>query len=617
MSASLDVGRLRLGAAFTPGKGTQFLVWAPRTRSIELHILSPDGDGRLVPLTALDRGYFAAKVEDAAPGTRYFYRLDGRVDRPDPASSYQPLGVHGPSEVIDSAFDWHDAAWRGHELADYIIYELHVGTFTDEGTFESAARHVEHLADLGITAIELMPVAQFPGERNWGYDGVHLFAPQNSYGGVRGLKALVDACHARGVAVVLDVVYNHLGPEGNYLAEFGHYFTDRHRTPWGDALNFDGPDCDEVRRLFTENALYWITEYHIDALRLDAVHAIFDGSARPFLRELAQAVRAVGSALNRRVYTIAETNLNDPRLVESQERGGYELDALWLDDYQRALHALTTSEKKGPYSDFGSLADLALAYRDGFVLDGRYSHYRKCRYGASSAALANDQFVAFGQNHDQVGNRGRGERIGHLVDFETLKLSAAVVLLGPYVPMLFMGEEYAEAAPFYYFISHIDPALVEAVRAGRARDLALFQQQHGGPDPQDPGTMLASRLNHGLADEGVHRTVHQYCRELLRLRKLLPAIGKARRQDSRVLAVEPHILAARRSAGAEEICVVYSFHNSNVRSASVLMYGHERWEKLLDSADARWGGPGAAPHDPGTPEVSLAPRSATLFRRIS
>ncbi|HKO56908.1 MAG TPA: alpha-amylase family glycosyl hydrolase, partial [Thermoanaerobaculia bacterium] len=370
-----DEGPL-LGARLLDAKRTEFRVWAPHRERVELHIVAPRE--QRVAMTKRD-GYHEAVVE-SGEGTRYFFTLDG-TDRPDPASRYQPEGVHGPSEVVGSDFEWHDAEWRGLPLQDYVVYELHVGTFTDEGTFEAVIPRLDELKELGITAVELLPVGQFPGERNWGYDGVYVGAAQASYGGVRGLERLADACHQRGLALVLDVVYNHLGPEGNYLSEYGPYFTDRYKTPWGLALNFDGPQSDHVRWFFIHNALQWIDEFHIDALRVDAVHAIVDHSAEPFLQDLTSAVRARAEELGRRVYTIAESDLNDPRVITPKEQLGLGFDSQWADDFHHSLHTLLTGERDGYYEGFGRVSDLARVLERGYLFVGQHSTYRGRRYG--------------------------------------------------------------------------------------------------------------------------------------------------------------------------------------------------------------------------------------------
>lgn len=478
-----------LGATYLGDGRCRFRVWAPLADSVAVHIVAPRE--RLEPLARGERGYYYGELEGVEPGNLYLYLLDGRKERPDPASRYQPQGVHGPSQVVDPhAFAWSDSCWFGPAQQELIFYELHVGTFTLEGTFDAMIPHLEGLRELGVTAVELMPVAQFPGSRNWGYDGVYPFAVQNSYGGPEGLMRLVDACHRCGLAVFLDVVYNHLGPEGNYLGDFGPYFTDRYRTPWGLALNFDGADSDEVRRFFIENALYWLTEFHIDGFRLDAIHAITDKGALPFLEELAAAVHRRAERLGRRVYVIGESDLNDPRVIQPRVVGGYGLDGQWSDDFHHALHSLLTGERSGYYQDFGKLVHLARAFREGYVYTGQYSAYRRRQHGDWPRLCDACQFVVFAQNHDQVGNRARGERLSTLVSFDGLKLAAGMVLLSPFVPLLFMGEEYGETAPFLYFTSHSDPTLVEAVRKGRLEEFAAFGCEDEVPDPQDEATFL-------------------------------------------------------------------------------------------------------------------------------
>ncbi|MCO6456616.1 MAG: malto-oligosyltrehalose trehalohydrolase [Pirellulaceae bacterium] len=603
-----------LGARYLGENRCQFRVWAPRAQSLAVHLLDPAP--RVVQIRQDHRGYYEQQVDDVPPGTRYFYRLDGKTDRPDPASHWQPAGVHQASAVLDPAFPWTDQHWSGLALHEYITYELHIGTFTPQGTFEAAIQWLDELVELGITAIEIMPVAQFPGDRNWGYDGVHPFATQNSYGGPPGLKRLVDACHARGLAVVLDVVYNHLGPEGNYLGEFGPYFTERYRTPWGQALNYDGRGSDEVRRFFIENALYWIEQFHIDALRLDAVHAIFDYSAFPFLAELAEAVRLEGERLGRRVHTIAESSLNAPWLVEPREAGGWGIDAQWVDDLHHSLRTALVGQQSGYYEDFQGVTDLAKAYRDGFVQDGRYSAYRGRRHGAPARHVAPARFVVCAQNHDQVGNRMLGERLPELVNFEQLKLAAAAVILSPYQPLLFMGEEYAEPAPFQYFISHLDPELVAAVRRGRREEFARFRWQQEPPDPQAEETFQRSKLNHALRREGRHGTLRAFYRELIRLRRGESALATCERGRLRVDELDPgRALGLLRSSLESDVYVVLNFDSEPVETVLPLPAGP--WTRKLDSADPRWLGGGSE-----LPEVirsigrvacRLAPQSAAVY----
>ncbi|MDP2046793.1 MAG: malto-oligosyltrehalose trehalohydrolase, partial [Deltaproteobacteria bacterium] len=500
-------------------------------------------------------------------------------------------GVHGPSQVIEPHFVWEELHWSGIPFSHYVIYELHVGTFTAQGTFDAIVPHLDELKDLGITAIMLMPAAQFPGDRNWGYDGVYPFAVQNSYGGPEGLKRLVDACHQRGLAVMLDVVYNHLGPEGNYLHDFGPYFTDRYRTPWGSAINFDGPDSDEVRRFFIENALSWVTGFRVDALRLDAVDRIFDFSALHFLQELGAAVHDQAERLNRRIYVIAESDLNDVRIIRSPELGGYGLDAQYNDDFHHALHALLTGERTGYYKDFGRLHDLAKAFAEGFVYSGAYSPTRRRRHGNSSKDLAPCRFVVFAQNHDQVGNRLKGERLSALVSFEGLKLAAAVVLLSPFIPLLFMGEEYGETAPFPFFVSHSDPDLIESVRRGRREEFAHFQWSDELPDPQGEATRQRASLDHSLRHQGQHRILYELYQELIKLRNETRAWAGLSKDRLEVVCLEREsTLVVRRWGREEQVAAIFHFGDAAGSVNVPLPSG--RWLKRLASGEERWNGPG-------------------------
>lgn len=555
------MGRFTLDIGATPIAGkVHFRVWAPFITSVEVELV--DAGGLKIPLQR-DGEYFQGLLP-AAPGDHYWYWLDGTVRRPDPVSRSQPDGVHGPSQVIDPTFAWSDSEWRGIALEEYILYELHVGTFTPHGTFDGAISRLDYLCELGITVVELMPVAQFPGERNWGYDGTYPFAPQNSYGGPDGLKRLIDACHSRGLAVVLDVVYNHLGPEGNYLHSFGPYFTDRYRTPWGDAVNFDGSDSDPVRHYFISNALHWITEYHIDALRLDAIHGIYDFSALHILQEMTEAVHRQGTALGRQVYVIAESDLNDVRVINSPVSGGYGLDAQWNDDFHHALRTLLTGERAGYYADFGHLSDLVKSYREGFVLSGGYSSFRRRRHGSSSAEIPPGQLVVFSQNHDQVGNRMSGERPGEHLSAPQLMLAAATVLLSPYVPLLFMGEEYAESAPFPYFISHGDADLAEAIRRGRLEKFAASGNQGAPPDPQSEATFLSAKLNHEQRQQGDQRAVFNFYRQLIRLRKECAPLARLSRENMEVVACEEEqVLAVIRMFDGGQLLCLFNYSDQD------------------------------------------------------
>ena len=583
MSSTDQRNETRVGATPLPDGRWQFLLWAPYSRSVSIQLCGSD---RLIPMESLPRGYHRVVVNDLAAGARYFYRLDDGRDLPDPTSRYQPEGVHGPSQLVDArVFRWTDQNWKGRPLETSVFYELHVGTYTKEGTFKALIPHLSRLADLGITTIELMPSAQFPGARNWGYDGAYEFAPQNSYGGPESLHQLVDAIHARGLAITLDVVYNHLGPEGNYLSAFAPYFTDRYQTPWGQAINFDGPGSDEVRKLFRDNALYWLDEYHFDALRLDAVHEIFDFSALHFLAELKSAVSELSQRLDRQIHLIAESDLNDSRFLHDPDHGGYNLDAQWSDDFHHSLHVLLTKEGRGYYEDFGGITPLVSTLRQGWHFSGQYSRHRQCRHGNSPSGIAPSRFVVCSQNHDQVGNRAAGERLTSLVNFEALKLAAGVTLLSPFTPMLFMGEEYGESAPFQYFTSHGDPGLVEAVRRGRRQEFAAFGWQDAVPDPQDEQTFIRSRLNHSLKEKEPHRTLLRFYQQLIQLRAHL-AIGSARSHTVRELG-DCQLLLTYQSH-SRDLALVFNFAEFPVTLDVPELAGN--WALLLDSAASSWNG---------------------------
>lgn len=604
------VWRLGLGANLIGSSAVRFRVWAPRVKTVSVQVLDQWRDP--LPMERGERGYFDLTVEGARAGDRYWYVLDGEKALPDPASRFQPDGVHKASAVVDpDAFAWTDRGWRGLAFKDLIIYELHTGTFTPTGTFEAIIPHLEYLKqDVGITAIELMPVAQFPGTRNWGYDGTYLYAPHSSYGGPQGLKALVNACHAAGLAVILDVVYNHLGPEGNYLAAFGPYFTDRYRTPWGDAINYDGADSDEVRHFIVSNALYWVTEYHIDALRLDAIHGIYDFSATHILQDLAATVHDQAARLGRQIFVTDESALNDARVITPLEQGGYGLDAQWNDDFHHALRTVLTKERAGYYQDYDGLKHLATALQDGFVYSGQYSRYHRRRHGNSSTSCAPSRFIVFSQNHDQIGNRAFGDRLSTQVSFETLKVAAAAVLLSPNIPLLFMGEEFGETSPFLYFIDHGDSALVEAVRRGRRAEFASFAWEGEIPDPQDPLTYERSRVKIDGPLDSRRAAILKWTRELIGLRKSTPSLGAGGAHPRYyVLAHEEEnvLVAHRRGVQGPDALVVLSFNNAPV---SVLLRESEgRWRLRLESTAQEFGGDG---QERLPQEMVIAPAGVTL-----
>jgi maltooligosyltrehalose trehalohydrolase len=502
-----------------------FRVWAPRPERVDVVLAD-----RTVPMRAAGGGWWAGRVDDAGPGTGYAFSLDGGPPRADPRSQSQPCGISKMSELVDQAsFPWTDGDWHGRPLAGSVSYECHVGTFSPAGTFAGAIEHLKYLADLGITAIELMPVAEFPGDRGWGYDPVSLFAPHHAYGGPGGLKPLIDAAHGHGLAVIIDVVYNHLGPSGNYLPEFGPYFTAEHQTAWGDGVNFDGPGSGEVRRFVIENALMWLRDYHADGLRIDAVHAIADSSATPIMAELAGEVSALAAHLGKPLFLIAESDQNDPRIVRGPPLGGFGLDSCWADDWHHALHATLTGERTGWYTDFGSLELLAKALRQAWVHDGTYSAFRQRVHGASPRGLSGTQFVVCTQNHDQVGNRAAGDRSAALMNQGRLKIAAALLLTAPFVPMLFQGEEWGASTPFPYFTDHRDPDLAKAVRDGRRREFAAFGWDPADvPDPQAVTTFEQAKLDWSELAKPGHADLLRWYQELIRLRATLPDLTDPR-----------------------------------------------------------------------------------------
>ncbi len=497
-----------------------FRVWAPRAEQVQLVI----GDAHH-PMAPAGVGWFACEIDCSADDIQYSFRLDGRDALPDPRSRSQPAGVHGPSRLVEHEDAAAEQSWKGFPLDQAIIYELHVGTFTPEGTFDACIDRLEHLTTLGINAIELMPLAEYPGSRGWGYDGVDLFAPHSGYGGPEGLRRLVTACHARGLAVIVDVVYNHLGPEGDYLPDFGPYFTDRYVTPWGTAFNYDGEYSDAVRSFVLENAAMWLRDLGCDGLRLDAVHAIIDMSPTHILEALTARVADLSVEVGRHLWVIAESDSNDPRLVREGEAGGYGLDAQWNDDFHHALHALLTGEAFGYYEDFDGAADMCTALQQAFVYAGRYSQHRKRTVGRSTAGIPFARFVAYSQNHDQVGNRAAGERLCHLVSDGRARMAAALTLLSPMIPLLFQGEEWAAGTPFQYFTDLGDRGLGRAVTDGRRAEFRAFGWPPDSvPDPQDPQTFLRSRLDWDEMRRAPHTEMLAWYRALIAIRRATPAL---------------------------------------------------------------------------------------------
>jgi maltooligosyltrehalose trehalohydrolase len=498
----------------------QIKVWAPNAKSVTIKTakeLSLD-------LVKENRGYWTLTTHELKPGDKYWFVLDGGAQFPDPASLAQPEGVHGPSMALDLRYEWKDEQWENIPLIDYIIYELHTGTFSAEGTFSGIAARLDHLIDLGITAIEIMPIGAFPGNRNWGYDGVFPFAVQHSYGGATALQDLVNICHLKGLAVILDVVYNHVGPEGNYLGQFGPYFTEKYKTPWGNAVNYDDAYCDGVRQYVVENTLMWFRDFHIDALRLDAVHAIKDFGACHILQEIREGVNELMAQTGKKHYLMAESDLNDPRYISPVAENGLGMDAQWVDEFHHALRVSAGEKKRGYYLDFNGVEHLAKSFRDAYVYTGQYSEERKKNFGRAAESHPGQQFIVFSQNHDQVGNRMLGERSSTLYSYEMQKLLAAAVLFAPYQPLLFMGEEYGETNPFLYFVSHSDQELIEMVRKGRKEEFSAMHAQGEAPDPQSEVTFNSSKLNWELLTSAKHQALLAYYKQLISLRKRNPVL---------------------------------------------------------------------------------------------
>ncbi|GAA3764611.1 malto-oligosyltrehalose trehalohydrolase [Terriglobus aquaticus] len=498
----------------------RFGVWAPKAQKMSLQwsdkVLPMEGPSK--------RGWWTLEVPEAECGDRYAFLLDDDPQPyPDPRSLRQQDGVHGLSELYDhSKFEWHDQLWRGAPKTGAVIYELHVGTFSKEGTFDGAIPHLQYLAELGITHVEVLPIAGWAGKQGWGYDSVALFATHEPYGGPDGFKRFVDACHANGLSVILDVVFNHFGPVGNYTTKFGNYLNDDRKTPWGPAVNLDGEGADEVRRFFVDSVLMWLKDYHCDGLRFDAVHAFIDLSSVHFLEQISTEVERLSSTLTREFFLIAESDLNDPRIIRSREANGYGMDAQWSDDFHHSLFSLLYTPEKGEagyYADFGELADLKKSLQQSYVYDGNYSDFRKRKHGRPPSGLSAHHFIHFDQNHDQVGNRAKGERIEHLVGLDAAKVSAGLLLTAPYVPMLFQGEEWAASTPFLYFADHEDEELRKQVAEGRRQEFAAFGFGDDVPDPEDQATYEASKLNWDEVNEGKHAEMLNWVKSLIRLRR--------------------------------------------------------------------------------------------------
>ncbi|TVM32843.1 malto-oligosyltrehalose trehalohydrolase [Oceanidesulfovibrio marinus] len=606
-----------------PGQKARWMfpLWAPRAETVVLELLDPESCG--VVMAAHEGGLWTAEVEGLSAGDRYRYRLrhcgeDEWITRPDPASHSQPEGVHGPSALVNhAAHGWSVPEFTPPPLNELILYELHVGTFSTRGTFDAAIKRLDHLVNLGVTGVEVMPVAPCPGKRNWGYDGVSLFAVHEAYGGPEGFKRFNDACHERGLAVVLDVVYNHLGPEGNYLRDFGPYFTNAYKTPWGEAVNFDAAGSDFVRGYFIANALHWLERYHIDGFRLDAVHAIYDRRPVHILAELADTVDEYEQATGRLCHVIAETHDNNPRLVTPTSAGGLGMDSAWSDDFHHAMHALLTGEREGFYADYGSPTDAALTLEKGFAFEGQYSQWMGRSHGAPAHGLAGETFTIFLQTHDMVGNRAGSDRLAALVPMEACRAATVTFLLAPYIPLLFMGEEYAETNPFNYFVHHGDDWLVQSVREGRKREFSKFRWRKEPTDPQAESTFLDSRLDWDKLEQPRHAAMLALYTALLKLRRENPALKGCDRDGFHVLKGSNASLGYTRATPdrSRSVCVIA---NLGAEDATLLMppsAGETGWRLLLDTGEERFGGRGALLPETAGPGglLSLGPWTAGVY----
>lgn len=594
---------MKIGAQYKTNGKCEFVVWAP-FQKLSLQLLS--NEERIIKMEKDEKGFWRTTVENIQHQTCYRYILNSCLMRPDPASHFQPKGVHDASQIINhSLFKWNDSNWEGIDLSNMIIYELHVGTFTMEGNFEAILPRLEELKSIGINSIELMPIAQFPGKRNWGYDCVFPFAVQNSYGGPFGLKKLINECHRIGLAVILDVVYNHFGPVGNYFMDFGPYFSNKYKTPWGAAINFDGPFCEGVRNYFIENALHWFRNYHVDALRLDAVHAIYDNSTKPFLQELAISVKNFSKEQGRDFYLIAENDLRNPGAIQPHKLAGYGIYTQWCDDLHHCIHALLTGEHNGYYAGFDSEQKLVQCLKNGYI------NLINKKGQPDDEDFYHMQFVAYSQNHDQVGNRIHGERLSSLISFEELKLVASIVILSPFIPLLFMGEEYAEKTPFLYFADYNYPYLIKAVKKGRRKEFKKIGLTGKQPDPFNIETFNRSKLNWETRTDEMNNKMLNFYKNLFKFRKTLPPLSSLdrRKMDLKVLK-DSKIAIMKRWNKANFVLVIFNFNNIDITFQLKSYKG--KWRMILDSADEIFGGPGTHRYDSYITEDFLTLRSKSV-----
>jgi maltooligosyltrehalose trehalohydrolase len=616
----IDIRKRNIGLNFNENGEAEIKLWAPSAANVSILI---EDSGLTLALVNEDCGYWHLQTDQIKAFDQYCFKItsliDGdTLDRADPASLFQEEGPHGRSTAFDvNTFNWTDADWKGVDLNDLIIYELHTGTFTPSGDFAAIETKLDYLVELGITAIEIMPVAQFSGNRNWGYDGVFPFAVQNTYGGPLALQHLVNACHAKGLAVILDVVYNHVGPEGNYFYDFGGYFTDKYHTPWGKAINFDDTGCDAVRNFFIENALMWFRDFRIDALRLDAVHAIKDFSPVHILAEIKTHTEKLSQFTGRAYKLIVELDLNDERYIRHQSQYGYGMDAQWIDEFHHALRVCTGQAKEGYYSDFNGVADLAKSYRDAYVYTGQYSVHRQRKFGMPVQQVSGAKFVVFSQNHDQVGNRMLGERSSVLVSFEMLKVMAAAVFCSPFLPLIFMGEEWAETNPFQFFVSHSDEELIEAVRKGRKAEFAAFHDNGVTPDPQAVSTFERSKLDWGKTGEPKHQIMLSYYKTLIALRKQHTVLANLDRKsvDAKAFS-EKNCLVVKRWKGSEEIIALFNF--SKQIQTLPIDPAFQQAPVLLDSALLKWNGPSQESNNISAEgQITLFPESILILYKTN
>lgn len=581
----IDVNQRQTGLWIGQSGRASVRFWAPYADSLALKKEGADA----FPLVSAGNGYWEASDLQVSVGDRYYLYRDEQQLLPDPVSLFQPEGLQGPSEVFDTQdFLWDEGPWKGLQMHDLILYELHTGTFSPSGDFRGILDKLDHLCDLGITAIEVMPVAQFPGGRNWGYDGVFPFAVQNSYGGPRELQKLVNACHQRGIGVILDVVYNHVGPEGNYLPSFGPFFTKKYKTPWGEAINFDGKAAHAVRRYFLENALMWLRDFHIDGLRLDAVHTMNDTSQKHFLRELKETVNSLSDVTGRHYLLIAETEGPELHYIKPPSIDGFGLDAQWCDDFHHAMHALTTGERISYFADYGDTEQMAAAFEQGYIFPAERKSGDKLSSNDKKTLHAPHQFVVFSQNHDQMGNRVQGDRLTTMLDFEMLKVVAGMTLLSPFVPLLFMGEEYGEKAPFLFFTSHGDPKLIEKVRKGRKNACINYKKGDKVPDPQAEDSFLRSKISLHKGFDAQQKTLFAFYKKLIGLRKTHPVLQVMDRNNATAKVMGERVLLVTRSCHGRAIHMLINMGKEAFPTDDVP--GWNEANLLIHSASEAWGG---------------------------